>query len=137
MVGGRNDIIQPRDTVFYYLYNYNGSNWSVVDSSYTTPTANARKFGVILKTIDGTLYSASDKFFRKEGDSWVVMNDDPLIFSLGGSSSDNLFGAGINATVYHYNGSDWKKIIIKEGFQEPIYDVWTDGTVIFILTMIN
>jgi len=128
MTGYRNDIVQPRDTAFYYLYHFNGNQWAFTDSSYTTPTANARKFGVILKAIEGTLYSASDKLFRKEGSNWIIMNDDPLIFSLGGSSSDNLFGAGINATVYHSNGSDRKKIIIKEGFQEPIYDVWTDGT---------
>ena len=133
MTGYRNDVVQPRDTAFYYLYHFNGSMWSVVDSSYATTTLDARKFGVILKAIDGTLYSAGDKLFKKEGDNWTIMNDDPLIFSLGGSSKNNIFAAGINAVVYHYNGSDWKKIIVKEGFQEPIYDVWTDGTEAFMV----
>ena len=37
MVGGRNDAVDPIDTFFYYLYHFNGSQWSVVDSSYVTP----------------------------------------------------------------------------------------------------
>ena len=129
--GFRNDA---GDTTFYYLYYYNGSMWSVANSSYTTASVDARKFGAILKTIGGTLYSADYKLFKKEGANWVIINDDPLIISLGGSSTDNLFAAGINGTVYHYNGTDWQKIIIKEGFREAIYDVWTDGTEAFMVS---
>ncbi|HCY76607.1 MAG TPA: hypothetical protein DHV28_11870 [Ignavibacteriales bacterium] len=135
MVGGRNDVVQPLDTSFYYLYQFDGSQWTVVDSSYITNNDNVRNFGVQLKTIGGELYSASDRLFKKEGNKWEIINDDPLIFSLGGSSSNNIFGAGINATVYHFNGSDWKEITIKEGFQEPIYDIWTDGTEAFMVAM--
>ena len=133
MVGGRNDVVQPIDTSFYYLYHFNGSQWNVIDSSYLTNTEYVWHFGVRLKAIGGDLYSASNKLFKKEGSGWKIINDDPLIFSLGGSSSDNIYGAGINGTVYHFNGSDWKKIIIREGFQEPIYDVWTDGTEAFMV----
>lgn len=135
MVGGRNDIVQPIDTSFYYLYHFNGSQWNVIDSSYLTNTKYIWNFGVILKNIGGEYYSASDRLFKKEGNKWVIINDDPLIFSLGGSSSKNIFGAGINATVYHFNGSDWKEITIKEGFQEPIYDIWTGGTEAFMVAM--
>jgi len=132
MVGGRNDVIYPP---LYYLYHYNGSRWSVVDSSYANASVDARKFGVRLKTIGGSLYSASDKLFKKEGDNWVIINDDPFIFSLGGSSANNLFAGGrSDGTVYHYNGTDWQKIIIKEDFRRSIYDIWTDGTEVFMVS---
>ena len=133
MVGGRNDVVQPLDTSFYYLYHFNGSQWATIDSSYVTPNSYSWNFGVIMKAIGGVLYSAGDRLFKKEGNSWEIINDDPLIFSLGGSSSDNIFCATTNGTVYHFNGSDWKKITIKEGFQEPIYDIWTDGIEAFMI----
>lgn len=133
MVGGRNDVMPPIDTMFYYLYNFKGSQWSIVDSTYITSYGSVWNFGVIVKAIGGSMYSASDRMFKKEGDNWVIINDDPLIFSLGGSSSENIFTAGIYGTAYHYNGTDWKKLIIKEGFQESIFDVWTDGTEAFMI----
>lgn len=133
MVGGRNDVVQPIDTSFYYLYHFNGSQWNVIDSSYLTNTEYVWHFGVRLKTIGGDLYSASNRLFKKEANKWKIINDDPLVFSLGGSSSDNVFCATTNGTVYHFNGTDWQIIAVKEGFQEPIYDVWTDGTEAFMV----
>ena len=133
MIGYRNDVVQPLDTSFYYLYNFNGNQWSVVDSSYSTSGHYILKFRAILKTIGGELYSAGDRLFKKVGNDWIIINDDPLVFSLGGINSNNIFAAGLYGTVYHFNGSDWKKIIIKEGFQENIYDIWTDGTEAFMI----
>ncbi len=133
MSGYRNDAVPPIDTAFYYLYNFNGSQWSVVDSSYSTPYEVVINFGVIVKAIGGSMYSAGRKIFKKESNDWVIINDDPLIVSLGGSSSKNLFAAGLSGIVYHYNGSDWKKILIEEGFQESIIDIWTDGTEAFMI----
>lgn len=140
MVGARNNVVQPIDTSFYYLYHFNGNSWSVVDSSYWTTTVIAIKFGAILKTIDGALYSAGNKLYRQEGDNWIIMNDDPSIFSIGGSSNHNLFaagtrvGVGISATptIYNYNGSDWEKIPL-EGYVGDISDIWTDGTETFMV----
>lgn len=133
MIGYRNDVVQPLDTSFYYLYHFNGSQWNVIDSSYLTNTEYVWHFGVRLQTIGGDLYSASNRLFKKEGSGWKIINDDPLVFSLGGSSSDNVFCATTNGTAYHFNGSDWKKITIKEGFEEAIYDIWTDGTEVFMV----
>lgn len=133
MLGYRNDAVDPIDTIFNYMYNFNGSQWSVVDSSYITPYDYVRNFGDIVKAIDGTMYSAGDRMFKQEGDGWVIINDDPLIFSLGGSSAQNIFAAGLYGTVYQYNGTDWAKLTIKEGFQEDIYDVWTNGTEAFMI----
>ena len=133
MIGYRNDVVPPLDTSFYYLYNFNGNQWSIVDSTYNTNDHSVREFGAILKTIGGELYSASDRLFKKVGNDWIIINDDPLVFSLGGSNSNNIFAAGLYGTVYHFNGSDWKKIIIKGGFQENIYDIWTDGTEAFMI----
>lgn len=133
MVGARNDVVQPIDTSFYYLYHFKGTSWNVVDSSYTTPTANRRTFGVRLKRIENVLYSATYGLYKKEGDNWIAINDDPNIFIVGGSSTNNLFAVGAQGTVYNYNGTDWEKIVIKNGFQEPIIDVWTDGTEAFMV----
>lgn len=110
MIGYRNDVVQPIDTSFYYLYHFNGSQWNVIDSSYSTSTEYVWHFGVRLKTIRGDLYSASNRLFKKEEGGWKIINDDQLVFSLGGSSSDNIFCATTNGTVYHFNGTDWQII---------------------------
>jgi hypothetical protein len=133
MVGGRNDVVDPIDTMFYYMYHFNGSQWSVVDSSYYTSYDYVWNFGFIVKTIGGSMYSAGYKMFKKNEDSWVIINDDPSIISLGGSSTENIFAAGLYGTAYQYNGEDWEKLTIKEGFQENIFDVWTDGTEAFMI----
>ena len=85
------------------------------------------------KISEVNIIAQGNRLFKIEGSGWKIINDDQLVFSLGGSSSKNIFGAGINATVYHFNGSDWQKITIKEGFQEIILDVWTDGTEAFMI----
>jgi hypothetical protein len=133
MVGYRNDVIQPIDTSFYYLYHYNGSQWSVVDSNYITNDNYRWNFGVIIKTIGGELYSASDRLYKKEANGWKIINDDQLVFSLGGSGANNVFCATTTGTLYHFNGTDWQIIVVKGGFQLPIYDIWTDGTEAFMI----
>ncbi len=133
MVGGRNDVVQPIDTSFYYLYHFDGNQWGMVDSSFITPYDYVWNFGVIMKTIGGELYSASRRLFKKDESGWKIINDDQLVFSLGGSSSGNIFCATTNGTVYHFNGTDWQIIVVKEGFQLPIYDIWTDGTEAFMI----
>jgi hypothetical protein len=133
MPGYRNDVVPPVDTTFYYLYHFDGSQWSVMDSSYVTPYDDVWNFGFIVKAIGSSMYSAGYRMFKKEEGSWVIINDDPLIFSLGGSSSENIFAAGLLGAVYQYNGTDWKKLTIKEGFRENIFDVWTDGTEAFMI----
>ncbi len=133
MIGGRNDVVQPIDTSFYYLYHFDGSSWSVIDSSYTTPSEEARKFGVRLRTIDNALYSATYGLYKKESHNWALVNDDPNIFIAGGNNLNNIFAVGNLGIVYHFNSIDWKRIMIMENFQEPIYDVWTDGTEAFMV----
>ncbi len=129
-ITGYKDSAQP----FEYLYHFNGSKWSIIDSSYISDYDFVWKFGVNLKTIGGSLYSYYYKLYKKEENNWVKINDN-LINTLGGSASDNLLAAGVddNGTVNHYNGSDWKKLIIKEGFYQRMIDIWTDETETFMV----
>lgn len=50
-----------------------------------------------------------------------------------GSSQNDIWAAGDNSTIIHYNGTDWK---IFEEFTNPNYlitDLWTDGKEIFAI----
>ena len=134
MIGGRNDFVQPIDTSFYYMYHYNGSQWSVIDSTYSTSSGFSIHFGSTLKEIGGNMYSARYKLFKKEGSSWTIINDDSRLLSIGGSNENNIFAGGSNGVVYHYNGTDWQEITVSEGLTDAIYDIWTDGTEAFMVS---
>ena len=133
MVGGLDDVVQPIDSAYYYLYHFNGGKWSITDSSIVTPEITQIKFGVILKVINGILYSAGDKLYKKEGNNWIILNSYPGIYTAGGTSSTNLFAAGYQGNIFHYNGADWKNITVKEGFNEEIFDILSIGGEVFMV----
>ena len=133
MVGRLNDVVQPIDSEYYYLYHFDGSKWSIADSSITTPAINQIKFGAILKVIGGELYSASYYLYRKEGNNWIMLNNFPGIYTAGGTSSSNIFAAGYQGNIFHYNGADWKNITVKEGFNEEIFDILSIGGEVFMV----
>jgi hypothetical protein len=134
MTGYRNDVISPIDSTFYYLYHYDGLAWSIIDSACITIGASNIKFGELLKTIDGQLYSEKHALFILDGGSWTKLFEDPYVISFGGNRRDNIFCIGGYGTVFHYNGTDWQRIVIAPNFQEHLYDVWTDARETFMIT---
>ena len=133
ITGYRNDVVQPLDSTFYYLYHFDGTACSVVDSACITVGNIIPKFGSRLATVDGSLYSADGGVYKKEDGSWIRMFYSPGIIRVGGSSADNLFCVGLYGQIYHYNGQDWQRIIPQDGFEVPLCDIWTDGTEAFAI----
>jgi hypothetical protein len=131
MTGYRNDVTQPLDSSFYYLYRFNGLSWTIIDS--TLQGTGQNRFGPELTVIDGKLYSGGDGVWERTGNSWTRLSAESWNASVGGSGRNNLFACCIMATLYHYNGSDWKRIILPLSEDVTLYDMWTDGQEAFIV----
>jgi hypothetical protein len=131
MTGYRNDVTQPLDSSFYYLYRFNGLSWTIIDS--TLQGTGQNRFGPQVTVIDQKLYSGSGGVWEWTGNGWNRLFNGSWNFRVGGSSRDNLFACGGMASLYHYNGSDWKKIDLPVSDEVAFYDVWTDGREAFIV----
>lgn len=120
------------NTPISYLYHFNGSQWSLIDSSYGF-TGN-EKFGWALKTIGGTLYSYHNYLYERMGNIWTKIYSNPIA-AMGGNSSNNLFVETMydNGTINHYNGIDWEKLSINEGFYGRMEDIWVNETEVFMV----
>ncbi|HKI77379.1 MAG TPA: hypothetical protein VKA26_02440 [Ignavibacteriaceae bacterium] len=117
---------------FEYLYKYNGSQWSMIDSVYSS--ANTWTFGVHLETIGNEIYSYYPYLYKMGGNETIKINE-KLTTSLGGTASDYLFASGSydDGTINYYNGVVWNELVIKEGFYRRFDDIWTDGNEMFLV----
>ncbi|MGD0337220.1 MAG: hypothetical protein ABSB78_00375 [Bacteroidota bacterium] len=131
MAGYRNDVTQPLDSSFHYLYRFNGSSWDIIDS--TLQGTSQANFGPQLTLIDHQMYSAGGGVWKWIGNGWNKLFDEEWIYHVGGSSANNLFACGGLATLYHYNGTDWKKLALPINQDVAFYTVWTDGVEAFII----
>jgi hypothetical protein len=133
MTGYVNDIVQPIDSNFYYLYRFNGMSWSIKDSVIQTYNSPSFGFGDQLIVIDRELYSGGNGVWQWTGYGWNKLFTESWLYYLGGSNENNLFACGGMATLYHYNGSDWKRITLPLSTDVALYGVWTDGREAFIV----
>jgi hypothetical protein len=118
----------------YYMIHWDGVRWREIDS-YTADAYVAPKFGLHLKVIDGTLYSAGRDVFRKTDDGWDRIYYHALIshYNIGGTASDNIFVVGSPGVVSHHNGEDWRIFPQFYGGDFDFNSVWTDGKEVFIV----
>jgi hypothetical protein len=131
MTGYRNDVTQPLDSSFYYLYRFNGLSWNIIDS--TLQSTGQNRFGPQVTVIDQKLYSGSGGVWEWTGNGWNRLFNGSWNFRVGGSSRDNLFACGGMASLYHYNGSDWQKIPLPVSEDVAFYGIWTDGRETFVV----
>jgi hypothetical protein len=120
------------DSIYNFLYHYDGLDWKLVDSvseAYSPMQRNS-----VWALDKGNVYIAGNGIYRKNGSSWEKVLVANTSFSMiRGTSSSNLFAVGLYSSVYHYNGLDWQKF---EQINYPsinFTDVWTDGKEVFIL----
>jgi hypothetical protein len=70
---------------------------------------------------------------RKNG-AWVQLYDAKInLRSICGSSDENIFVVGDFGTVPHFNGSNWWQLPVYNDPNLLFYDVWTDGSEVFIV----
>ncbi len=124
-----------------YLYQYNGSAWSLIDSNITSSTYNRISYPTVMKNINGTIYgSRDDGFVKKNGDSWVAINTG-IYGQFNGTNEKNIFLANQNFGVLHFNGTDWfhfdelpwLQYYDVEVFEDAVYLLATDGYKSYII----
>lgn len=134
MIGIRDDVIDPIDSTFYYLYRYDGHSWQVIDSTYWGwADGHLPHFGTRIEVIGGELYSAYRGVFKLQDNEWAKIHDDIDLSRVAGSSTKNIYASGLNGKIYHYNGADWHKLNPVPGFKGYIAGIWTDGTEAFVI----
>ncbi len=130
------DLVEPRDSVAYYLYHYDGLKWSIIDSTVDSPYAPRPHFGNYLANIGGKLYSAKRGAFKYEHGKWIKIHSDLLISRIFGTSENNIFATGNHGTIYHFNGDDWQKLKPVNGLENCfIQGTWSDCKEVFFLAM--
>ena len=134
-IGTINDVTPPADTGSYFLYHFDGSSWSIVDSVIATSTyVSPITFGEKLFAVGGHLYTSWGEGIQEfTGSGWTTISNDTRILFLGGNSPDNLFGVGSYGAVDWYNGSTWQEINVGASTSIAMYSVWTDGSQTFIV----
>jgi hypothetical protein len=133
MTGFRNDVVQPIDSNFYYLYRFNGSSWNIIDSAVQTVGSSQLKFGYQPVVIDHKLYFGGEGVWEWTGSGWIKLFDDAWNYRVGGDRPDNLFACGGLNRLYHYNGSDWKRISLPLSEDIGFYGIWTDGREAYVV----
>jgi hypothetical protein len=133
-IAGWYDRYSPYDSTMYYLCFYNGSRWSKTDSFLICPTSLTWKFGTsewISSTL--TLYSAGYGVYKRTGSEWTTLltNDWPL--KVFGNNDNNIFAVGDKGRVFHWNGSDWKRLTELEDVDKTLYATWINNTETFIV----
>lgn len=126
---------QPRDTTWFYSLSWNGQRWDTVDvwlnlSLYTdTVTFGAQSLSVI----DGELYSAGGGVFKFRSSRWEKIFNGPNVWKVVGPSQNNIFAAGFQGAVYHYNGSDWFQFTQFISSEFRYSGIWFDGKEVFVV----
>lgn len=120
----------------YYFLENKGSGWVVTDSTFFHGSSR------LWMSPSGTLYVSGPSVYKREGNTWVQMLDGRSTLSskgIFGTSDNNIIVVGRSNTgsypgaAYHYNGTDWSEITELQIPNNDYFDVWTDGSEIFII----
>jgi len=135
MTGYRNDVIQPIDTLAYFLYRFDGIQWSVIDSSIrTVEPAFLERFGGTLYAIGGDLLSAGFGVYRKTTGGWSRMvYSSWSLEKLHAASVSNIYAVGQHSSIYHFNGTDWYRFPQFTDALTMYSSVWTNGSEVFVV----
>ncbi len=136
MNGFRNDVVQPLDTTAYFLYHYNGTSWSIVDSVIQTVSSPFRSFGSQLRRINNSLFSANSGLWKRQGNGWITIRERD-VFRVAGTNEKNMITIDSGGKVYHYDGIDWYQFKQLENPDAELRGIWTDGNEVFIVGFIQ
>lgn len=116
----------------YYVYHWDGMNWSVVDSTVHNYGAPSKFGGAGLEVIGNHLISYGFGAFRYDGSSWTSLGYDPETWfnCAFGTSADDFYLAGNGGKLFHYANATLARI---EPFQKPSME-FVSGT--FVNNMI-
>lgn len=133
-VGRMQDATGNNDTAAYYLYRFDGTSWTVADSSMQILGNPPHKFGGFLNVVDGRLFSVGQGVFERQSAGWVRLYSVvwPLV-SLAGTHQTSLFATGTNSQIWHFNGTDWYRYPQFQGSDVDFLSLWANGETIFVV----
>jgi hypothetical protein len=106
-IANQEDWSPPNDSLAYFLYEYSGSGWSVIDSVSLTPGAPPPRFGNKLTVCNGELYSGGPNIYRYSHSTWEsVFSGNVAQFWKGPDNDMVVAGDG----VYYFNGTIWNQV---------------------------
>jgi hypothetical protein len=123
------DDVPPVDSSGSFLFRFDGSSWSKIDSVMRTPNAPPARLGISIYSFAGTLYSSSPNVYQRTGTSWTKLVD-AQVGHLFQSATNNIVGVG--REVWHFNGYDWQQFS-ELGSTNHGSDCYSDGKEIFIV----
>ncbi len=89
------------------LYHFDGTNLSIIDSLFVKPDAPPAHFGIEIRYVGRSLFSAQNGIFAFENGRWIQKANTPReITRIDGTSPSSFFLVGAWGTVLHYNGND-------------------------------
>lgn len=124
-----------------YLYKFNGSQWTLIDSNIVSNNFNRTSYPTLIRKINGIIYGSGDiGFVQKSGDNWQVIRDD-IYGQFNGTDENNIFLANQDFGVQHYNGKDWYRFTELpalsyydvEVFSDAVFLLATDGYTSYIV----
>ncbi len=121
------------DSLCYSLIRFNGPNWQSVDSFTVVFSNIIWKFGYYLwQSPSGVLYSSGHGVYKRVGNSWgkILNNDGPLFIY--GSDDNNIYAVGAFGRIFHWNGTDWKRLVEIE-LNIQFTSAWTNNVETFIV----
>lgn len=120
----------------YFFLENKGSGWIVTDSTFFYDSSR------LWMSPSNTLYVSGQSVYKRQGQEWVEMLEGrSTLYSSGitGTSDDNIIVVGSSSTgnypgaAYHFDGTDWSEITELRIQNNNYFDVWTDGTDIFVI----
>ncbi|MBN2367229.1 MAG: glucosyl transferase, partial [Calditrichaeota bacterium] len=121
-----------QDWLPYNAVHWNGSDWELkkIYVDYRGQPNLAPLRGVFALPDGNVVFSSGLPYLPENGqwklyhlwDMGVLNQDDGSVYSIWGTSLDNLYFAGTSGTIVRYNGRSWYKI--ESGTDLPILDIW-------------
>lgn len=131
--GHVSDNALPIDSSGSFLFKFNGTSWSIIDSVMRTPEAPPAHLGGVVYAAQGCLYTAGPNVYRRDGSQWTKLVDGE-VGHMWQSVYNNIIVVG--KTLIHFNGIDWVELLKLD----PSF-IWsgcyTDGNIIFVVGFDN
>ncbi len=131
LIGSTKDYTPPTDSSGYFLFHYNGQDWSKIDSVSTNPLSPPCHFGYNLYNFNNSLYSSGVGLFKYVNKSWISIYDGPAR-NISMAGENHIFAVG--KSIYHYNGHDWFEFIQFQSNEWPWFGCYTNSEEVFVVS---